>query len=452
MPLSTDSSAPETEDLAGYGAVSKTILEPGTGDAAGRNAKVGVRYSLRLSEDDTVEPFDSSAKRPEGVLCFSLGRGKVIPALEVVARSMKVGEKCKARTTAPYAFGKQGLKRKGVPPNAVVYMEVEMVMCEGGEKKKPLADMSPKERFDEAKTYKEHGNNFFKEQRYEKALDQYGRSIRLLADVFYKPASSLPSVNESSVTEKSAEVAQESTDAKDEEGFEEAEVLDADANGQIPPAESEDAPDANGASSEQLTQPSTLESNEERREGTEQLNVESNAVSEEPVPGETNVDEPPANGLRIEKEGENDQDEVITAVEEEEEVIETIDVSTVTSSTPEDAGSRPSEATTNKETEFPVEAEGQSTVEPETTSGAPSDSAAITVESDDPEEDEVRALHVTTLNNLSLCHVKLEDYKRAVESTSVALKIDPQSSKALYYRYGNFLFFLIMNNTVSMHF
>lgn len=52
------------------------------------------------------------------------------------------------------------------------------------------------------------------------------------------------------------------------------------------------------------------------------------------------------------------------------------------------------------------------------------------VEEETIDEVDIKGLHITTLNNLSLCLVKTEDFKRAVASTSVALEIEDNNSKA----------------------
>lgn len=373
MEPNLDSFPTEADDLTGDGLLLKAIVVEGDGEEAGKGAKVSVKYSLRLSHDQATAPFDTSEKRRDGTLTFTLGRKKVIPALELVAQSMKLGERCIVKSSARYAFGTKGLKRKGVPPDCIIFMEVEMVHFEGGEKKKSLSEMTPYERFEEAKLYKTAGNTFFKELKYEKAMSQYSQCIQYLSNVFYKPKSSpsdLPSktvleddkegsskqnedvtVGKEEISPDSADnVADEARKPPNEEGFEEAEVTDIDPN------------DENG-------------------------------------------------GLQPKEENKGD---------EEEEVIETLDLSTPQTFSGQD---EPSVRTESSPTEAQVEVEDIKNEE-----------IVEDLQMPDPEESEVVSLHVTTLNNLSLCLVKLENYKQAVESASLALKMDTESSKALYYR------------------
>lgn len=409
MALPTEPVAPQTHDLSEDGALSKTILVEGEGEEAGRGARVAVRYALYLPDEKGSTPFDSSVKRKDGILEFTLGRKKVIPALELVAQSMKLGEKCKAKAEAPYAFGSRGLKRKGVLPNSTIFMEVEMVRFEGGEKKKTLADMSPNERFEEAKTCKETGNTFFKEQKYDKALTQYTQGIRYLSNVFYKPSSALPSrvdksVGNSSTKSTSQEEVPEENGKADEGGFDEAQVIDAEGQDDADVSAEQDA--------EQL------------------VKKPAQVTTTEPLPIITNGDEKTENGTA--DAGKSDTEQAIKRGSEETEVVETVDISTATAVVTENnVNSQLPENGVPDEGAATGEAENGSTSQP----SASADAEENVPESDDPEEEEVRALHVTTLNNLSLCFVKLENYKRAVETASFALKIDPTSSKALYYRY-----------------
>lgn len=379
-----------TEDLTNDGSLIKTILREGEGDEAGRGAKVALKYSLSLSEDS--EPFDSSETRRNGTLEFSLGKKKVIPALELLAQSMKLKEKCKAKAAAPYAFGGKGLRRKGVPPNSPIFMEVEMIRLEGGEKKKALADMTPTERFEQAKECKEAGNTFFKELKYEKALTQYSQCIRYLSNVFYKP-------NIAPKESVASPIGEQTDDAKENS-------ISQTGNKDI-------SQDDKNVSQDDKDLSQDVERSVEQGEDAE-------VSSEEGFDEAKIIDIPPAVVELPPEEGDN-------------EVIETLDVSTGGEAREEiKSVANESEERSN----MPNGTSNEDVNEVESKAEQPEDTTAeeAELEDDDPEEVEVRSLHVTALNNLSLCLVKLEDYKQAVESATYALKMDTDSSKALYYR------------------
>lgn len=356
--------------------VVKTVLSLGVGEPAGRGAKVQMKYSLSLSEDTDANVVDSSAERPDGRLSFTTGRKKVIAALDLAAQSMRAGERAKIRSTSAYAFGPVGSKRNNIPGGADVFLNVEMLEFDGGEKIKELKDMTPAERFEHAKVCKEEGNALFKEVKYDQAMMQYSQCIRFLANVFYKS----DVVAEDNETKESDAETIAQADKQDEEekgddtngagdtGFEEAEVVDATT------AEQDDEDDEDEAGSD---------------EDIEVIDV-STAGQEDPG-GTQDAD---TNG----------------ALETE----ETIDES-----------ARTEEGATNGENSAAASNGAAST-------GAEAESNKTDAET--PDEKEIQSLHVTTLNNLSLCLIKMEEYRRAVESASMALRLDTGSSKALYYR------------------
>lgn len=444
------------------GLVRKTVLTEGTGEEAGRGAKVTVKYSLHLCDGDADGALiDTSDGRPTGTLTFTQGRRKVIAALDVLTQSMTLGEKCRAVADAAYAFGSKGLKRKNVPPNSDVVLHVEMMAFEGGEKKKLLADMTPRERFDQAKVCKEDGNSLFKELKYEKAMVQYSQCIRLVSNVFYKQNGRAPA----NATTGSDNGTVETGDS-DENGFTEAAVVE----------ETETETDmlvdeVVSATTEPITetavQPTTEPSSETAVETTVETTVEptmepameptskttsgltneaatemTTAATVEAATEETVEIGTAAAVTTVEATAEIGTAAAVTAVEattsasnsteteetEGEEVIETLDVSTATvaGDTLEKEAEPKNHASMNGLLDGVKEGKPIGTKE---------DEEEEAEQDDDPEEKEVKTLHVTALNNLSLCLVKMEQFKQAVDSATLALQMDPESSKAFYYRY-----------------
>lgn len=371
----------DVEYLTADGSLTKTIVLEGQGEPAGRDAKVSLRYSLRLSEDLGTSPFDSSAKRRDGLLRFTLGKKKVIPALELVAQSMKVGERCLARSASAYAFGAKGLKKKGVPGGAAIYLEVEMVDIQGGEKVKVMGEMTARERFSYAKECKEVGNDLFKEQKFDKALLQYSKSIQYLANVFYRPS---PRPVRREVSEVPDKVGSDPNE-KEEEGFEAATIVEEDAAEKVGIDKENDQPADGKVNVNGTSEATPGDSSGKGDDAEEVIDVTGSAVSASEAPARANGEVDAERGDVADNKAEHQEGDV--AVQ------------------------------TGKEGD--VAGEG---------------AADVKEENDDPDEKEVRALHVTTLNNLSLCCVRLEQYRKAVETASLAIKLDPRSSKALYYR------------------
>lgn len=418
----------------------KQILVEGDGPNAGRGAKVAIKYSLRLSDELGAEPFDSSSTRPDGVLEFTLGRRKVIPALEIAAQNMKLGEKCRVKAAANYAFGSKGLKRKGVPPDATVYLEVEMIRFEGGEKKKPFADMTPSERFEMAKNCKEKGNSLFKELKYDRAMSQYSQCIQFLANIFFKSKSSSETPSESDgkpennkdeskqangdgqlKIEEDGDSEEQQPQSEHEEGFEEAQIRDDEhqaVNGTSTSSTTQQNTTRDEKPSE--TQDASQSSNDDEEIATLDISTATTGkVSAEPPPGthftSSNNEGEGAAEAGKENEKTNVDDSEPKTEEGQTEMVDGSELNVTSTKADEDSMKQ---ETGNA---IPADAENGGSAAEEAENG--------------PSKEEVSSLHVTTLNNLSLCLLKLEQYKRAVESASLALNVEPSNSKALYYRY-----------------
>lgn len=115
-------------DLAGDGAVTKTVLKEGSGDVIKAGAKVKVDYEGKLA-DGTV--FDSSANRKEG-FSFVVGEGQVIKGWEAGVGSMCKGEKAEFKIAPSYAYGRRGMPPV-IPPSATLTFQIEVLDVEGGE-------------------------------------------------------------------------------------------------------------------------------------------------------------------------------------------------------------------------------------------------------------------------------------------------------------------------------
>lgn len=76
-----------------------------------------------------------------------------------------------------YAFGSEGNSTLGVPPGASVEYEAEL---KNFEKAKESWEMDQAEKIEQAKTCKEKGTHFFKNEKYKLAVKQYKKIIHLL--------------------------------------------------------------------------------------------------------------------------------------------------------------------------------------------------------------------------------------------------------------------------------
>jgi len=158
--------------------------------------KASVTLSYEMMVEGQDEPFDSSFIRgvPER---FKLDSNQIIPGLEIVIKTMNVGDTAIAIIGPDYAFGKQGVPPR-IPENAEILATIKLVKftCEGeGERLLglPSVDRSSRD-FSEILTAatKDHeaGNQFYKDEEYKVAIQHYDFALKL--------------INERSIGEKSS--------------------------------------------------------------------------------------------------------------------------------------------------------------------------------------------------------------------------------------------------------
>ncbi|ETK71849.1 hypothetical protein F441_21452 [Phytophthora nicotianae CJ01A1] len=157
------------DDVLGSGGIFRKLLTTNTdGIQAEFGEEVGVKYSTWVLKSGQKVAVDEARK-------FRIGDGEVMPALELVAKMMHVGEVCEVRCDARFAYGDVGLEPH-VAPGDEIKLVVEL--CRVG--KKITAEMSSQELIVEATQKKESGNRYFKEKNYEQAAKLYKRALKLL--------------------------------------------------------------------------------------------------------------------------------------------------------------------------------------------------------------------------------------------------------------------------------
>ncbi len=99
------------------------VRAPGQGEPPGGGELVLVHYAGYL-EDGTK--FDSSYDRNQPFR-FAVGQGHVIKGLDEMYRAMRPGEKRRVIVPAALAYGDHGAKRFGIPPNANLVFDLELL-------------------------------------------------------------------------------------------------------------------------------------------------------------------------------------------------------------------------------------------------------------------------------------------------------------------------------------
>jgi peptidylprolyl isomerase len=107
--------------------VERNIIKAGTGPAPKAGQKVTVHCTGILtatnkkfwSTHDTNEPF-----------AFNVGLGQVIKGWDEGVMMMNVGETAALVMTGDYAYGARGFPAWGIPPNAGLTFEIELLKAE----------------------------------------------------------------------------------------------------------------------------------------------------------------------------------------------------------------------------------------------------------------------------------------------------------------------------------
>jgi FKBP-type peptidyl-prolyl cis-trans isomerase len=78
----------------------------------------------------TQKKFWSTKDPGQKVFTFKIGVGGVIPAWDQGVLTMQVGESARIRATHEVAYGEQGFPAWGIPPNATLLFDIELLKVE----------------------------------------------------------------------------------------------------------------------------------------------------------------------------------------------------------------------------------------------------------------------------------------------------------------------------------
>jgi len=107
--------------------VSKEIISAGSGFSPQKGQKISVHCTGFLElPGQPLKKFWSTRDKNEP-FSFQVGLGKVIRGWDEGFLTMKLGEKAKLHLTSDYAYGEAGFPSWGIPSNAPLMFEVEIL-------------------------------------------------------------------------------------------------------------------------------------------------------------------------------------------------------------------------------------------------------------------------------------------------------------------------------------
>ncbi|XP_050308146.1 FK506-binding protein 59 [Anthonomus grandis grandis] len=160
------------EDLSKDGGIERVeTLKVGEGFTTPNEGSLVEVHITGIYEGRTFEDRD---------VTFNIGEGSdqgVIEGIEKALKKFKRNETSRLKIAAKYAFGKEGAKEFGIPPNATVDY---LVTLKNFEKAKEGWEMDVEEKIEQCKLFKEKGTNYFKNGKYQLAIKLYKRIQTLL--------------------------------------------------------------------------------------------------------------------------------------------------------------------------------------------------------------------------------------------------------------------------------
>ena len=128
---SNSPTAPSGQPAAGSIPFSSTDLTVGTGTEATSGRAVTVNYTLwlynTLGTDNKGSLIDSSLAAGRTPYGFTVGSNSTIAGFSQCVTGMKVGGNRRCNIPPNLAYGSQGSSNGGVPPNATLIFEIQLL-------------------------------------------------------------------------------------------------------------------------------------------------------------------------------------------------------------------------------------------------------------------------------------------------------------------------------------
>ncbi|XP_071690077.1 peptidyl-prolyl cis-trans isomerase FKBP42 [Rutidosis leptorrhynchoides] len=173
----------DTEVEVVHEKVTKQIIKEGHGDKPSKYSTCFLRY--KAWTESTQHKFEDTWQEMQ-VIEMVLGKEKKeMAGLAIGLYSMKAGERALLHVGWELGYGEQGnFSFPNVPPKADIIYEVELVGFDETKEGKARSDMTVEERISAADRRRMDGNNLFKEDKLEEAMQQYEMAIAYMGDDF----------------------------------------------------------------------------------------------------------------------------------------------------------------------------------------------------------------------------------------------------------------------------
>uniref|UniRef100_A0A0D3HRE5 peptidylprolyl isomerase n=1 Tax=Oryza barthii TaxID=65489 RepID=A0A0D3HRE5_9ORYZ len=163
--------------------VKKQVIKEGHGKKPSRFATCFVHY--RAWVQGSSHKFEDTWQEQHPIELVLGKEKKEMTGLGIGVSNMRSGERALLHVNWELGYGKEGsFSFPNVPPMADLVYEVELIGFDDVKEGKARSDMTVEERIEAADRRKIEGNEYFKEKKFEEAMQQYEMAIAYMGDDF----------------------------------------------------------------------------------------------------------------------------------------------------------------------------------------------------------------------------------------------------------------------------
>ncbi|KAL3680264.1 hypothetical protein R1sor_023220 [Riccia sorocarpa] len=164
--------------------VTKQIMTEGRGDKCpSRHSTCFVHY--RAWAENNMHKFEDTWEEGSPFELVLGHEKKVLRGLAICVASMKIGEIALFRLGHNLGYGEEGnFSFPNVPPKANLIYEIALIGFEEAREGRPRGEMMVEERIGAADRRRIDGNEFFRENKFEEAVQQYEMALAYMGDDF----------------------------------------------------------------------------------------------------------------------------------------------------------------------------------------------------------------------------------------------------------------------------
>ncbi|KAM0906504.1 hypothetical protein ACQ4PT_016721 [Festuca glaucescens] len=163
--------------------VKKQIIKEGQGKVPSKFSTCFVHY--RAWVQSSVHKFEDTWQEQHPVEIVIGKEKKQMTGLGIGVGNMRRGERALLHVGWELGYGKEGsFSFPNVPPTADLIYEVELIGFDDAKEGKARSDMTVEERIEAADRRKLEGNDYFKEKKFDEAMQQYEMAVAYMGDDF----------------------------------------------------------------------------------------------------------------------------------------------------------------------------------------------------------------------------------------------------------------------------